>query len=563
MAPGKTTRKRLERKRRSPPQLQATRVSTRQAARKATKSIHEDSPVGRAANRDRRKETPKDVTVTTQTKRGKTVTTIATNTAPSKQPPAAVVAAAAPATLKTPPAAVSTTTTITEKPKAKVPNRQGNKNYLPEEDLWLCKAYIYCTQDNVKGIEQTSTVFWSKVLEQFEIQRNAQRTPASGQKFVYPNRDALSLRNRWQKKILREVNKFVAIYHAIESSPPSGVPEHEWADLAAKSFFRQENRPFQYMNCWEYLKDKEKFKVPQEVVLDEGSTCPDESVAGVSGLGFSSVSSKKKRGGKINHVIAYRGSVRPMGRDMAKKLAKEEQKMERENARSSITLKSTMDDMISTLKDKQKILETHNKEKELQAKKEFQFNSYMKMAEFYTKTNNKAKANEFMEKAQGLLAAEEEDDRKPSAVEGRKLSAEESEQEEKEEASVNSLLEYSQRKAAEYEESQLERECMEAMRGSDSDSTYDDSFNTAKGQIPATELQQKEIYKLNREDRRMGIEWIHWIPPFEEEMAPFYSTGPMSPKSVDTWSDHSSHDREQDNDDQSTTSKKSEALLSD
>ena len=177
--------------------------------------------------------------------------------------------------------------------KKKENNR--NKNYSPDEDLWLSKSYIYCTQDCVRGIDQTSTVFWSKIEAQFEIHRNARKVDGKG--FGFPKRDCNSLRNRWQKTILRKVNKFVAIYHSIESHPPSGVPENQWPDLAMKSYFRQEGHAFQFLGCWEYLKDKEKFKVPQEIVVEDGSEEVEESVAGtgVSGLEFSSVSSKKKK----------------------------------------------------------------------------------------------------------------------------------------------------------------------------------------------------------------------------------------------------------------------------
>ena len=221
------TGKRVERKRSTPPAVEATRVSVRNAARKASKSIHQDSPAGRAENRERKKTTEKAVTVTTTKKRGKQVTTIATNTAPTPQPPVPAFAAAArkipqaPAFSTPPPVSISTNTSVAEKKK----ENNRNKNYSPDEDLWLSKAYIYCTQDSVKGIDQTSTVFWSKIETQFDIHRNAKRVEGKG--FGFPKRDANSLRNRWQKTILRKVNKFVAIYHSIESHPPSGTRENE------------------------------------------------------------------------------------------------------------------------------------------------------------------------------------------------------------------------------------------------------------------------------------------------------------------------------------------------
>ena len=548
------TGKRVERKRSTPPAVEATRVSVRNAARKASKSIHQDSPAGRAENRERKKTTEKAVTVTTTKKRGKQVTTIATNTAPTPQPPVPAFAAAArkipqaPAFSTPPPVSISTNTSVAEKKK----ENNRNKNYSPDEDLWLSKAYIYCTQDSVKGIDQTSTVFWSKIETQFDIHRNAKRVEGKG--FGFPKRDANSLRNRWQKTILRKVNKFVAIYHSIESHPPSGTPENQWPDLAMKAYFRQEGHPFQFLQCWEYLKDKEKFKVPQEIVVEDASVGFDESVAGVSGLEFSSVSSKKKKGGAVNHVIAYKGSKRPMGRDMAKKLAKEELKMEREKGGSSASIQNAMKTMIDALARKQKEKEAHNKKKEMQAQREFQFNSLMKMVEFYQKMNNEEKANEFMMKAQALLFQNQEEvegDKKPAAViDGEKEQAVKGAEQQTDE-SVNSLLEYSQRMADEYEESQVEKECMAALKGGSSEDDDDDSFNTATGQVPATELHQGQMYNQSIADRRVGQQWVNWIPPIDEDDTPYFARG--SPETVE------SHEDEDD----STTSHSSQPLLDD
>ena len=240
---------------------------------------------------------------------------------------------------------------------------------------------------------------------------------------------------------------------------------------------------------------------------------------------------------------------------MAKKLAKEELKMEREKSGSSASIHNAMNTMIDALAGKQKEKEAHHKKKEMQAQREFQFNSCMKMVEFYQRMNNEEKANEFMTKAQAILLenqAEMDGDKKPAAlIDGDKEQAVK-ESEEKQDESVNSLLEYSQRMADEYEESQVERECMAALKEGASDNDDDeDSFNTATGQVPATELNQGQMYNQSIADRCVGQQWVNWIPPIDEDDTPYFARG--SPETVE------SHD---DGDD-STTSHSSQPLLGD
>ena len=117
--------------------------------------------------------------------------------------------------------------------------------------------------------------------------------------------------------------------------------------------------------------------------------------------------------------------------------------------------------------------------------------------------------------------------------------------------SVNSLLEYFQRMADDYKESQVEKECMAALKEGASDVEDDDSFNTATGQVPATELHQGQMYKQSIADRRLGQQWVNWIPPIDEDDTPYFARG--SPETVE------SHD----DDDESTASHSSQALLDD
>ena len=247
--------------------------------------------------------------------------------------------------------------------------------------------------------------------------------------------------------------------------------------------------------------------------------------------------------------------------------------MEREKGGSAASIQNAMNTMIDALAKKQKEKEAHNKKKEMQAKREFQFNSFMKMVELYERMNNPENANEFMMKAQAILMenkefmmkaqailmeneAEIEGDKKPPAVEAGRKEVEKDPKDDGDDDSVNSLLEFSQRKVDEYEESQLEKECMAAMKGDDDSESDMDSFTTVKGQVPKTEMSNNDMEKILRADRRVGQQWINWIPPIDpEEEPPYFARG--SPETVETW------DGVNEIDEDSTASHSSAPLLED
>ena len=41
-------------------------------------------------------------------------------------------------------------------------------NYSPDEDVWICCAFVSTSEDSIKGANQTSDTFWLSVKEKFE-----------------------------------------------------------------------------------------------------------------------------------------------------------------------------------------------------------------------------------------------------------------------------------------------------------------------------------------------------------------------------------------------------------
>ena len=110
MARQATTKKMVDRTRSSPPSVAATRVSTRVAARNASKTIHEASPAGRAENRAKRKDPPKAAKAVPKGAKK-------TKQAAPVRPPRPAVANLNDSAIDTPPVAVVEAPAVVEKKK--------------------------------------------------------------------------------------------------------------------------------------------------------------------------------------------------------------------------------------------------------------------------------------------------------------------------------------------------------------------------------------------------------------------------------------------------------------
>lgn len=516
MARQATTKKRVDRNRSSPPAPAATRASARQAARNASKSIHDDSPIGRAENRAKRKDPPKQAKdVPKGTKKTK-------QAAPAR-PPRPVVANLNDSAIDTPPVAVVEAPAVVEK------KNNRTSNYRSTEDMWLCKAHTHCTHDSIKGVDQSSLDFWTKVAVEYETQRVARKEKQRqlGMGFALEKRDPMSLRNRWTKKLLPSMNKFIAIYNRLEENKPSGTTEKDWIYMACRQYQNRYNSPFNFLEQWQYLKDKGKFKVPQEVVLEEEESFAEDKGDGnqsvaVSQLGFSSVSSKKK--GQGNRIIAYNNTGRPMGRDFAKKLAKEELKIDSETssfASAIPSLKSSIDEMTGVMQKKAQEKSKLAKHLKKQSQKQFKFDGFMKMAEFYSKSNNQEKADQYVAKAMALMNEDDDDeslddgDRKMPAKDG----VPEANDEEKDASSVDTdelIKNIRNSNERECDEVKKIKNLMSQYEFSQEEEQYNGFYDDPDDEdddlsfIPVTEFPDGHRHNALLMDRGLSQPWFTW-----------------------------------------------------
>lgn len=510
-----------------PPQA-GTRASARQAAKNASKSIHDASPVGLAEKRS-----------TQSTKRISNRSLPMSSNArdnatgiPPKPPPKASSRAQQRLPVLTPVAGSKKKSIAGGGAPHSGPKGVRNPNYANSEDLWLCQSYVHCSEDPVVGVDQNADVFWAKIADDFEDRRMQDKSQNPHHNL--PQRLPSSLKTRWKKKILPEVNRFMSCYKAVEQQPPSGVPPHQWPDIARENFRKRHGYEFGFIQCWHYLKDKNKFQCPVDVDLTDIPSTEDDA----------GVASNKKTQGPVNQIVAYTRKSRPIGRDAAKRLAAEELQIKKDS--DSLTsdipsLTSSVQDLVSTLKQRKESKESFLLYKKRKSDKKFRLDGYLKMAAMYTQIGNNDMANEFMLKAQGLLEdeddqkeEEEEDDRKPAANLHRQDVYNSNEEEESQEVDEDDLLAYTYHQAKRFKMSQEDEEILQAvekseapsfgaMIGEDSqESEFHDDFGP--DYPPASDLPQGRMYDLIAIDRAAGIEWSNWKkgPTHGGYLPPFY-----------------------------------------
>ena len=104
---------------------------------------------------------------TTQKKKKSRTLPTAAN-APSSRPPSR--ASSAPSSR--PPSRASVAASVADDQQDSGPSRKKNLNWIEEEDVYLCKAYVNITQDGARATNQTAETFWKRISESFMEQQS-------------------------------------------------------------------------------------------------------------------------------------------------------------------------------------------------------------------------------------------------------------------------------------------------------------------------------------------------------------------------------------------------------
>ncbi len=173
--------------------------------------------------------------------------------------------------------------------------------FSAEEDVFLCRAYVNCTNDPIKGSQQKSNTFWNKVRSKFyELMEDegGNNVPESSR------RNINSLMNRFKKTIGRDVSSFNQYYKQVAEKNPSGWTKQMIMDTAIQVYYEMEGKAFKFDKCAKILHGLAKFN---PMIMSKGDDDATES------------------GGTTNRVETVMGAKieRPIGTKKAKRLKRE------------------------------------------------------------------------------------------------------------------------------------------------------------------------------------------------------------------------------------------------
>ena len=127
------------------------------------------------------------------------------------------------------------------------------RNFSPEEDIMLCKAYIAISTDSSVGNDQKADDFWKKVHQAFQL------LCTENSDFEGPPRAWNSLQNRFQRHIQKEVQLYNCHYKKCKEENPSGSSEEDIITKAKTDYSDMEGKSFKFLHTVSILQKLPKF----------------------------------------------------------------------------------------------------------------------------------------------------------------------------------------------------------------------------------------------------------------------------------------------------------------
>ena len=260
-----------------------------------------------------------------------------------------------------------------------------------DEDLLLCKAFVNCSENPIHGTDQKGTVFFAAVGSRFRDLYNQ-----LDERVLDRTRDDAACKNRWYRYIQPNVNLFNKYYKDLKESKPSGWKEEDLINAAAEEFKDRHAKVFKWKHCVEILHQMPKFNPMINDVEEEGAdgvlADDTEEEAGVNKIGTA-------MGGNLS---------RPQGAKAAKKKLKDD--------RTKASVESTKSQSIDRIADSTFALAQSIDKKRAS-------DGLYKMANFFLKTGDVARAHQLMLQYQGSLNDTKEPPKVIDLLDGTAISA--------------------------------------------------------------------------------------------------------------------------------------------
>jgi No apical meristem-associated C-terminal domain len=261
-----------------------------------------------------------------------------------------------------------------------VGNTYRPPNFGMKEDLMLCHAFVNVSHDPIKGSDQKGDVFWSSVRDKFnELASRDSEVSVS----LAPPRSLDSLRNRFQRHITKEVQKFNAHYKFCKDKNPSGCVDEDIFERACTRFKEFEGKPFRFSHCVDTLHKMVKFQPMYKSCSsskDDMDDIPDDSPM----TDFNKIS-----------TVMGEHHERPIGHKKAKKLLKEASSQALSNNEQIDRVAASNERLAAAMEERNRISQSNLMKNQSNQMK----NHYLQVAEMWLKMGNKDMAERFLAKA--------------------------------------------------------------------------------------------------------------------------------------------------------------------
>jgi hypothetical protein len=202
--------------------------------------------------------------------------------------------------------------------------RKG-KNFSSDEERQLCCSFLAISQDPIQGNGQKSAAFWDRIATHYR-----EHKPVGG-----GDRPARSLETKWGI-IKHDVAKFVGVHNQVLNTKESGVSLDDLLERALQLYKvkHAKQHSFVFLHCWLILKDvprwaetREECRLRQQIKVPAAPMPKRKTPPSVAII----IDSDGEVGGQAgSDADLLGGGGKRLSRPCGNKVAKEEQKLEKQ-----------------------------------------------------------------------------------------------------------------------------------------------------------------------------------------------------------------------------------------
>ena len=141
-------------------------------------------------------------------------------------------------------------------PTENTPKKNRLPNFITQEDVMLCHAYVHVSEDPITGMDQKGNIFWDRVHTTFmELCKQEDSNE------IYLYRKTIALKTRFQYQIMTEVQRFNSfLFQITKKNHSCSTPESHMKE-AHKRYKSAVDHPFIFELCLPVLNKMPKYNI--------------------------------------------------------------------------------------------------------------------------------------------------------------------------------------------------------------------------------------------------------------------------------------------------------------